>query len=410
MKKLCVSAIACFLYSTGAFGAGFQLNLQGLRQLAMANTGTAWPWDVSTIFYNPGGLSRLDGMQAYANINFVMPSIKYVQTPTGGYSAETKAQTFTPFNLYVGGTLKKHNKIGVGLGIYTPFGSGTKWDDNWQGRYINRSIALESYFIQPTVSYKINEKISVGAGFIYALGHVNIQQALPVQFANGNDGSGTLDGKANGVGYNLGIQVKPIKKLSVGITYRSQVKMTVDNGNATFVVPTSLAAEFPNTNFSTKLHLPGVFTLGVGYQFTPKLVVLADVEMTGWKVYDSLIFDYKTNTDQLADTHTPRLYQNTTAIRLGANYKVINSLSVMAGLAYDPSPVKDGYVSPELPDANRYVATVGATFSPIKKITILAAMEFVSSDKRDATFLPANFSGKYQSTAFTGGIGFAYHF
>jgi long-chain fatty acid transport protein len=98
------------------------------------------------------------------------------------------------------------------------------------------------------------------------------------------------------------------------------------------------------------------------------------------------------------------------AIRLGANYQLMKMLSVSAGVAYDPSPVRDGYVSPELPDANRYVGTVGATFSPIKKLTIMAALEFVSSDKRDATFLPANFSGKYQTTAFTAGDGFAYHF
>ncbi|PQJ09157.1 long-chain fatty acid transporter [Flavipsychrobacter stenotrophus] len=410
MKKLCISAIACFLYSSGAFGAGFQLNLQGLRQLAMANTGTAWAWDASSIFYNPGAVSRLEGMQVYGAVNFVMPSVKYVQTPTGGYSAETKAQTFTPFNLYFGGTLKKHNKIGVGIGVYTPFGSGTKWDDNWQGRYINRNISLQSFFVQPTVSYKINELVSVGAGFIYAFGNVKIEQALPVQFATGADSKGTLEGNANGVGFNLGVHVKATEKIQLGLTYRSQVKMKVDDGNATFVVPSSLTANFPNTNFSTKLNLPDVITFGVGYKVNTKLIILADLEYTGWKVYDSLVFDYKTNTSSLADTRTPRLYQSVMAIRLGANYQIMKSLSVSAGAAYDPTPVRDGYVSPELPDANRYVGTVGASFSPMKKITIMAALEFVTSDKRDATFLPANFSGKYQSTAFTGGVGFAYHF
>jgi long-chain fatty acid transport protein len=409
MKKLCVSA-ACFLFATGAFGAGFQLNLQGLRQLAMANTGTAWAWDASTIFYNPAGLSDLKGWQVYGSVQFVMPTIKYVQEPTGNYTATTKAQTFTPFNLYFGGTLKKHDQWGLGIGIYTPFGSGTKWDDNWTGRYLNQSIALESYFIQPTVSYKIIDKVSVGAGFIYALGHVNIQQALPVQSATVADGKGTLDGQANGVGYNLGVNVKPVKNLQVGLTYRSKVKMTVNDGQATFNVPTSLATAFPNTDFSTKLNLPSVLTLGLGYQFTKKLVVLVDLEYTGWKVYDSLIFDYKTNTPQLQDTHTPRLYQNTLALRLGAHYQLIRQLAIMAGAAYDPTPVKDGYVSPELPDANRYVGTLGLTYNPIKKLTILLATEFVTSQKRNAIFIPGNFSGEYQSTAFTAGIGVSYNF
>jgi long-chain fatty acid transport protein len=82
----------------------------------------------------------------------------------------------------------------------------------------------------------------------------------------------------------------------------------------------------------------------------------------------------------------------------------------MLGGAYDASPVRDGYVSPELPDANRWVITGGLTYKPISKLTIMAAVEYVTSEKRDAMFLPANFSGKYQTKAITPGIGVSYDF
>lgn len=410
MKKHAILTASLLLPAVMSMGAGYQLNLQGLRQLAMGGGGCAWVWDASTIFYNPAGMSRMNGIQAYGSILAIMPSVKYVQTPTGGYSYESKQQTFTPFNVYVGGSILKNKRLGVGLGVYTPFGSGLKWDDNWTGRYVNRSIYLQSIFFQPTVSYRVSDMVSIGAGFVYATGKVDLKQAIPVQDASGNDGSAELKGNANGTGYNIGIHVKANERLQFGLTYRSQVKMKVDDGDANFNVASSLAGEFPNTSFSTSLPLPEVLSVGVGYKFCKRWFVQADFNLVGWKAYDTLRFDYAQTTDQLQNTRTPRLYKNTLAYRAGVCYKASESVSLMLGGAYDASPVRDGYVSPELPDANRWVLTGGLTYRPMSKLTIMAAVEYVSSEKRDAMFLPANFSGKYQTKAITPGIGVSYDF
>ena len=60
MKKHVLIATTLMLSSAMSFGAGYQLNLQGLRQLAMGGGGTAVPWDMSIIFYNPGGITSFD--------------------------------------------------------------------------------------------------------------------------------------------------------------------------------------------------------------------------------------------------------------------------------------------------------------------------------------------------------------
>src|SRR4051812_33616579 len=110
MKKHVLAAL--FLLSTiTTFGAGYQVNMQGLRQLAMGGSGTAWPWDASTIFYNPGGLARLKGIQAYASVGFIMPSTAFGNTMS---HATTERQTFTPFNLYVGGPIQQDSKFALG--------------------------------------------------------------------------------------------------------------------------------------------------------------------------------------------------------------------------------------------------------------------------------------------------------
>lgn len=410
MKKFTLLISTLLVSSAMSFGAGFQVNVQGLRQIAMGGTGTAYPWDASTIFYNPAGLSRLKGIQAYGSVQFLIVNTQYVQTPTEGYTARAKEAVYTPFNFYVGGTIKKDSKWGVGLGIYTPFGSGMTWEDNWQGRYIIRHISLQSIFFQPTASYKVTEQLCIGAGFIYATGKMQMSRAAPLQNESGVDGEGRLEGNANGVGFNLGMQIKTSESLQFGFNYRSKVKMHVRNGTATFDVPASVKSNLPNTNFSTDLQLPDVATASVAFKPMKNLTITAEANYIGWKAYDSLKFDYENNTPALQDTKAPRNYNNTLALRLGGHYQATNSLAIMLGCAYDPSPVADGLVSPDLPDADRWLVTGGLTIKPTKRLTILTAIEYGASKKRNAQYVPDNFNGKYQTKAIIPCIGVTYDF
>jgi long-chain fatty acid transport protein len=82
----------------------------------------------------------------------------------------------------------------------------------------------------------------------------------------------------------------------------------------------------------------------------------------------------------------------------------------MLGAGWDPSPVRDGYVSPDLPDANRMLFTAGISYYPAPKFSIIAALEYVNASKRDASYDEENFGGTYKTVAWTPGIGLAYHF
>lgn len=410
MKRLFLVTGTLLLSSAMTFGAGYQLNLQGLRQLAMGGSGTAIPWDASVVFYNPGGLTAFSNVRAYASAQFIMPTVKYVQVPTGTYSAETQPQTFPTFNVYLGGPVVDRSPVSIGLGVYTPFGNGLMWSDDWTGRYMIQEVKLQSIFFQPTVSYRFSDAISAGAGFVYAIGSMKLRRALPLQNEGGRDGSAELKGDGNGIGFNVGIHIKATENIQVGITYRSQVNMNVDRGYASFKVPSSLSSEFPYTPFSTELPLPQVVSVGAGFTLTERLTLQTDVNFVGWSAYKALSFDFENNTSLLNDSYSPRKYKNTIAFRAGVHYMFSDRVSAMAGAAWDPSPVRDGYVSPELPDADRGVFTAGATYSPFEGFTILGAIEYVSSLKRNANFTSESFDGKYQTTAIAPGIGITYDF
>lgn len=411
MRKTFFLSLAGLALSSLSYAGSFQLNLQGVRQTAMGGTGVAMPWDASAIFFNPGALSRLSGMQVYGSVNFVSPSIRYVPDNSGSAYYEPQKKTSTPFAAYVGGTLRKMPKLGLGLGIYTPFGSSVGWGNDWAGSLITQSISLQSIFIQPTVSYAITDRISVGAGFVYGIGSVKIQRALPLQFSNGESGQVTLDGNAKGFGFNAGVQVRATDKLDLGLSFRSGVNMKVDKGNATFNVPASVSALFPSGNtFKTNVSLPSITTLGAAYRFTPAFTLQADVVFAGWKSYDSLKFEFEKNTSAVANSSAPRLYKNTVAFRLGGHYKINKQFAVMAGGAWDPTPSDDKYVSPDAVDADRLSLSGGLTYEPIPNLAIMAAFTYTSTAGREVSYSPENFSGKYQIKSFTPVLGVSYKF
>lgn len=409
MKKHLMVTGSLLLSSALTFGAGYQLNLQGLRQLAMGGSGTAVPWDMATIFYNPGGLARIDHFQANVSALAVMPKTAYIQNP-GVYSTESQSQTFIPFNVYIGAPVSYKSPVSIGVGVYTPFGTGIKWDDNWRGRYLIQDIKLSTVFIQPTVSYRISDAVSLGVGVIYAIGKVDMNRAIPLQNATGQDGKVNFNGNGSGWGFNVGLHWEASERVQLGLTYRSKVNMDVDRGYAQFTVPTSLASSFPYTPFSTTLPLPTVVSAGVGFKATDQLTLQADVNVVGWSSYKSLSFDFENNTPLLTDMSSPRRYKTTFAVRGGANYDFSDKVAGMIGAAWDRSPVRNGYVSPELPDADRGVFTGGITFRPAEHLTITGAVEFVTTKPRVASFDAEGFSGTYRTTAFTPGIGISLDF
>ena len=407
MLKNTLLLILFLFFSKTYYSQGFQVNLQGQKQQGMGSAGTAFMQDASAVFFNPGGVS------------FISNSFILGATPTIAKGAfleansnqisKTNSPVSYPFAAYGVFGLKDTAHLKIGFGIYTPFGSTVQWENGWTGRFALTRLQLRAIFFQPTVSYKINDKLGIGAGFVYASGKVNLQKDIPIIDNNGNYASAELNGAAKGYGFNAGIYYKPIKKLSIGVTYRSQINMKVTNGQTTFNVPSSVAANFPNGKFTSKLPLPSVTTLGFAVEASKKLNFALDINYVGWKVYDTLAFDYENNTPSLADTKSARKYKNTIAIRTGAQYKLTTKIAARLGFAYGITPVQNGYVTPETPDANRINYTAGLGYELGKHFKLDASFLFTHL-KRTDTNLETNLSGTYKTNVIAIGFSVGYTF
>lgn len=406
LKSLLLNTV--LLFSLSAFSQGFQVNFQGQKQQGMGGAGTALPKDGASLFFNPGSTSFLK--QNSINLAFTPTFANTLFSDASTFqSARTNSPLGTPFSAYAVYRIKPESKLFYGLAVYTPFGSTIQWEDEWMGRFALTKLQLKSIFIQPTLSYKINDKIGIGAGFVLCTGKVNLQKDLPVQDENGVYGHAELSGKAIGFGVNAGLYFQPIEKLGIGLTYRSRVNMSVSDGQATFAVPPSLEENFPDGSFSSTLPLPQVITLGFSYKINEKLEVALDINHVGWQAYDTLAFDYEMNTTSLVDTKSARNYQNIFAFRSGLNYNLNQLFDLRFGIAYGISPVQNGYVTPETPDANRINYTGGFGYK-IGEHFEMDASVFFTHVKRTDTNLETGLSGTFTTNVVAPGLAIIYKF
>ncbi len=409
MLKRLLLTLPIFLSSFVAHAGGFQVNAQGQKQLGMGHTGTGLCFDASLLFFNPGAARFLPyKFIGNAGGTFLIPRSQYVEPSPGIYTASMVQNIGTPFNLYALWNPEKFEKLSLGLAVYTPFGSRAQWPDDWKGQFLIREINLKTIFIQPTVSWKLNEKFGIGVGFVYATGSFDLRKGVPVQDGSGEYGEAKLHGAASGVGFNSGVYFNS-GNWSAGISYRSSVKVNVDGGSADFTVPSSLAEYFPVNTFSTYIKLPQVISGGVGYS-KGKWKYAVDVNVIGWHTYDTLRIDFATNTDKLDDVNDARCYKDVFIARIGAEYKLNEKMEVRAGMYYDVSPVKDGYLTPETPDADRLGITCGTSIHFGEKFSADIALLYIEGMKRSDTNLATGFSGTYKSRVVAPSIGIEYKF
>src|SRR5687768_238188 len=168
MKVKLLALLGSALLTGQAMAGGFQVNLQGQKQIGMGHAGVGLAMDEASIFFNPGAMSHLRENGFQIGASGIISKVAYLEMAPGAATAKTDNPLGTPFTAYgVWGPEESDWK--VGLGVYTPFGSSVNWGNEWQGRYNLTEIDLNAIFIQPTVSYKITDKLGIGAGFVYAI-------------------------------------------------------------------------------------------------------------------------------------------------------------------------------------------------------------------------------------------------
>ncbi|MCJ8167176.1 outer membrane protein transport protein [Pontibacter sp. E15-1] len=412
MKRRILALLGGTLLSASAMAGGYQVNLASQRQVGMGHTGTGIQTGTASIFFNPGAMSFMRENGVTIGASLINSRIAYRAPEPTNTTALADNDFGTPFQVY--GVFGINEKIKVGLGIYTPFGSGVRWGEEWNGKYGLNEIDLKAVYFQPTVSYQITDQLGIGVGFVVATGGVNLQRVLPVQGQDGQEGSIELDGGAEtAYGFNAGVYFEPTEQLSIGINYRSKVDIKVNDGSVTFRnIPASAMGNFPDgTEFSASLPMPSTLSLGVGFKPTDQLTLAVDVSRVQWSAYENLRFDFTQPVAGSTVSESDRKYEDAMIYRIGGEYQLNEALALRAGAYYDQTPVQDGYLTPETPDSDSRGLSVGVGYKVSDNFSLDASFLYINKAKRtDAADKSRGIAGTYKSIAYIPGLAVNFQF
>lgn len=388
-------------YGGAVSAAGFALIEQSASGVGNAFAGiSASAEDAGTIFYNPAGMTHLPGRQVVVGVHAIDPSISFTNQGstlappapplalTGGNGGNAGSWTYVP-NLYLSWEL--NNDLWVGLGVNAPFGAKTNYEEGWVGRYQALDTKLTAININPSIAYKVNDKVSLGAGLSAQRADATLTKAIDFGLFLGvpqsSDGSQELTASDWGYGFNLGALFQISPDMRIGISYRSQIKYTLSGNSAFTNVPAPLAANpsFQNSAATADLTVPDSASLSVFQTFGDKWELMGDVTWTHWSVFDQLVVNFANGAPS---NITPENWQNSWRFSLGLNYKFNESWKLRTGVAWDQTPVPNAQMrTARIPDNSRTWLAVGGSWSFAKgaSLDFSYAHLFVPSTPIDRT-------------------------
>ena len=364
---------------------GFRIIDQGAAATGQASAFTAQADDPSALYYNPAGMTQLEGVQFYTGTTLIGGQIRYT-SPTGATArgdlggstaSPPPSQLYATANATALG-LKGLGNLWLGVAVVGPFGTNIRWPDGGPFSTAVTQAALEIIDIKPTLAYRINDQLALGLGadiYTFAgfwgegrgLNKFNLSTRLNPALPPGITMPGELNGRDTTAGFNASLLYTPFRNgdgkplVNVGFQYRSQAVMKL---HGQFLVNGAVASDA-----TINLALPQVFTGGVAVwpvrSADREWKLELDVDVTGWKAFR--------NTDIALSNGTTipfaQNWRNSVMAMIGTEYRWLAvphligwEVSLRAGYWYSQTPVPNSSFSPGVPDADQQAISVGLGF------------------------------------------------
>ncbi len=378
MRKLLVSFLTLLFFSGICLGAGFNIYEFGARASALGGAVVAQSYSPSSVFYNPAGLVFQEGTQFYGGVTLIQAENKYIApdiTIVPGSPDkiwESESQFHTPLNFYISHSFSE--KFAAGFGVTNPFGLGLEWSEDFPGRFVSKDVDLKSFYFSPVIAYSPLPNLSIGGGLDIVYSTVSLNRNILFSWPDDPStepgveiGEILLEGNS-GVefGFSASFLYK-LEKLSVGFLYRHEVTNEFEEGDAEFTLfDTAYKAFlegqglFVDQTGSTEITYPAFLSVGAHYQLTEKFGLEVDYMWFKWDVFDvlELTFDKPELNSEIREN-----YENSSQIRIGAHYNLMDALEVRVGYIYDKTPQPKASMSPLLPDNDRNDLSVGLGYT-----------------------------------------------
>ncbi len=405
-----VFAVTLALFSGATFGAFFQVQESSPKGAGNANAGgAAVAEDASTVWYNPAGLTRLQGSQLVVGGHFIVPSTKFDNEGstitgllggaplTGGDGGDAGDDALVP-NLYYARPINDDLTFGIGLDV--PFGLRTEYDDGWVGRYHALESEIKTVNINPAMGYQLNDQVSIGGGISVQIVDATLSQAvdfgsicflttLPATCAGlglasqANDGEAKVEADTTSYGYNIGVLFKVNDRTRVGVAHRSAISHDLEGDSDVTTVGAgatafATAANIVDSDVETDITFPATTSISVHHQVNSKWAVMGDATQTRWGRLPELRIKFDSGQpDSVVTLDLDDVWRYS----FGATYVRDSRWTYRFGVAFDESPTPNAEVrTARLPDEDRTWLTFGVGYKKNDRLNFDFSYVFVTID------------------------------
>jgi long-chain fatty acid transport protein len=350
-----------------ARAAGFFLSEIGTPDVGLASAGyAARAQDASTLFTNPAGMTRLNdsqllvGVQPFYAHNVFSPNSQTTKSGTDGGNAIVPVPGGSFFYVH---SLTPDLKIGIGNCTY--FGGVLEYNLNWVGRYYLQGATILGSSILPTVAYRINKWLSVGAGFNVMVGYLKQKVAIK-NLSIATDGQERFQNWTAGIGGDIGVLVEPTPATRLGVQYLTPVSLNFSDVPHFSGLGQAESKLFKRRGiFGASLDLgltvPQSLLFSAFHQINEQVAVMGNAGWQNWSKFGEPTIGINTANPK---SRTINLrYQDTFDLAIGTQYRAAKRWLLSAGFDFDNSFVSSASRTVLTPLGNQYRFGTGAQYA-----------------------------------------------
>jgi long-chain fatty acid transport protein len=383
---------------------GFRLADQDAFATARGEAFVATADNPSAIYYNPAGITQLEGNNLRGGLYGIYLDPRYSPPNSGNTYHSSKNLAAVPQLFYT--HTFKDSPLSFGLGIYAPYGGSMSWPQDTGFRAVALDSSLTYIRINPVIALKLAHNFSIGAGLTVDYGNMDLEQGMLTdytRFAN----FFRFKGDGWGVGYNLGLLWQPIDQISIGATFRSSTTITLAGQTEAEMLSSHLPLTYRTAQADFTFPLTAVF--GISYRPTPKWNLEFDADYTDWSSFGTITIR------QAPENFVPNPptltlnWQPSWMYEFGVTRYFDNGWHASAGFVYNENSVPDAYYTPLAADMDRYFLTAGAGYKG-KRFDFDVAYQFGYGPTHTVTgSTPSTIGGQIAGQTADGNYGFISH-
>lgn len=383
------AALAAPAAASQASASGFYLQEQSSRGAGRAYSGEVADSGAASLWWNPAAIAGVERGEVYGGLHAVLVNSRVSDTgstiarpgqavaPIGGANSASDVINDGVIPNFAG-AWRVSDRIVLGLSMAAPYNFTTEYDANSWARYDAVKSHLMTADLQGTVAFRVNEMLDLGVGVSAIYADAELTNRMPNLSPLLADASQELTGDGWAYGWNVGAQFRPTPAFTLGASYRSKTEHTLKGDVVVAGLQGGLATQNRNVGGEAEITTPWMASIGARWAVTDKTTLNAQVNRVGWSEFDAIRVAFAGG-----GSVSEQNYKDVTTIALGVDHQLTPRLTLRGGVQKDPTPTPDEGRTARVPDGDRMLYAVGATWAAKPNLALDIGATYIAFDESE---------------------------